>query len=90
MKFLNVILWLPKTIGLVLVWLYRILLSPFLPHVCKYNPTCSVYMAEAIKEHGFFTGTFLGLKRIAKCNPWSKGGKDMVPLNIKGDYKWLI
>ena len=47
-------------------------------------------MTEAIKEHGLITGTFLGVKRLLRCNPWSKGGKDIVPLNIKGDYKWLI
>ena len=90
MKILNIILWLPKTIGLLLVWLYRIIISPFLPHACKYTPTCSVYMTEAINRYGIFLGTYLGLKRLARCNPWSKGGKDPVPINIKGDYKWLL
>lgn len=90
MKLLDIILWLPKTIGLILVWLYRLIISPFLPHACKYTPTCSVYMTDAIKKYGIFNGTFLGMKRIARCNPWSKGGKDPVPTNIKGDYKWLM
>lgn len=88
--FLNIILWIPKTIGLALVWLYRILISPFIPHACKYDPTCSVYMTEAITEFGIIKGGMLGLKRLAKCNPWSKGGKDPVPVNSKGDYIWLM
>ena len=90
MKFLDIILWLPKTIGLLLVWIYRMIVSPFLPHACKYTPTCSVYMTEAIDEHGIFKGGLLCIKRISRCTPWAKGGKDLVPTNLKGDYKWLM
>ena len=46
---------------------------------CKYIPSCSNYMIEALEVHGFFKGSFLGIKRILKCNPLSKGGIDLVP-----------
>ena len=43
---------------------------------CKYYPTCSEYSLEAIKKYGALKGTFLSIKRILKCNPFSKGGYD--------------
>jgi len=47
--------------------------------VCKFNPTCSEYTYQAVKRHGSFKGLWLGLKRIIRCHPWTKGGYD--PLN---------
>ena len=46
---------------------------------CKYYPTCSNYAREAINTYGAFKGTILSIKRILKCNPFSKGGIDLVP-----------
>lgn len=46
---------------------------------CKYIPTCSDYMIEALEEYGSIRGSLLGIKRILKCNPFSKGGIDLVP-----------
>lgn len=43
---------------------------------CKYYPTCSEYSLQAIKKYGALKGTFLSIKRILKCNPFSKGGYD--------------
>ena len=43
---------------------------------CKYYPTCSEYTKQAIEKYGFIKGSFLGIKRIIKCNPFSKGGYD--------------
>lgn len=43
---------------------------------CKYYPTCSEYMKQAIMKYGIFKGVFLGIKRILRCNPFSKGGYD--------------
>lgn len=46
---------------------------------CRFTPTCSSYGHDAIKLHGVFRGIFLTFARIARCNPWSKGGHDPVP-----------
>ena len=46
--------------------------------VCRFDPTCSEYMYQAIKKHGTKKGVFLGLKRIGRCGPWTKGGYDPV------------
>jgi len=45
---------------------------------CRFQPTCSQYTYEAIEKYGFWKGSFLGLKRIMRCTPWSKGGWDPV------------
>ncbi len=58
---------------------YQTAISPHLPASCRYTPTCSQYMIEAIREHGAFRGTWLGLKRIGRCHPWGGCGYDPVP-----------
>lgn len=64
---------------LVLVKIYQWIISPILPAACRYTPTCSNYMIEAIKVWGPFKGTWLGLKRISTCHPWGDHGHDPVP-----------
>ncbi len=64
---------------LVLIYFYKIVLSPLMPASCRFDPTCSSYFIEALKIHGPLRGTFLGLKRIARCHPWGKNGYDPVP-----------
>ena len=64
---------------LALVWLYRYTISPFLGNNCRYQPTCSEYAIEALREHGAFRGTWLAAKRISKCHPWGGSGYDPVP-----------
>ena len=54
--------------------------SKFKPKVCSFHPTCSQYMKEAIIKYGGFKGSILGIKRILRCNPFSKGGVDLVPI----------
>ena len=77
-------------IELLLVYLYKFLISPLLPHVCKYTPSCSKYFLLALKEYGVFVGSYMGIKRFLKCNPFSKGGLDLVKPNIKGNIKWIL
>ncbi len=47
--------------------------------VCRFKPTCSEYTYQAIEEYGVLSGLILGLKRILRCHPWSKGGYDPIP-----------
>lgn len=59
--------------------LYKKYISPLLGNHCRYWPTCSTYMIQAIEIHGAVKGLILGTWRILRCNPWSKGGYDPVP-----------
>jgi uncharacterized protein len=58
--------------------LYKTLLSPFLPPACRFTPTCSEYTMEAVEKYGAFRGTWMGAKRILRCQPFCKGGFDPV------------
>ena len=69
-----------------LIWLavkllhgYRYFLSPWIGNQCRFYPSCSHYSEEAIVQHGFFTGSYLTLRRLLKCHPWHEGGLDPVP-----------
>ncbi|WP_367774162.1 membrane protein insertion efficiency factor YidD [Flavobacterium sp. WC2421] len=64
---------------LLLVRLYQLVLSPLMPATCRFEPTCSAYMIEALQVHGLFRGGYLGIKRILSCHPWGKTGYDPVP-----------
>ncbi len=66
-----------------LVRFYQVAISPYKPSSCRYTPTCSQYMLEAIKIHGPIRGTLMGLKRIGRCHPWGGSGYDPVPENKK-------
>jgi putative membrane protein insertion efficiency factor len=57
---------------------YQRLISPALPRRCKYEPTCSAYAVQAIREFGILRGLALGVWRLLRCNPWSHGGYDPV------------
>ena len=80
----------PKMMASGAVWVYIYCISPMLPHVCRFTPSCAVYAVEAISSFGFFKGVWLGIKRVFRCNPKTKGGLDSVPYNLKGDYKWVM
>lgn len=67
-----------KKILLLLIKGYQIFISPFFPGVCRYRPTCSQYMIEAIHVHGVCKGVWLGIKRIMRCHPWGGSGYDPV------------
>lgn len=58
---------------------YRLLLSPWLGGACRFSPTCSVYAIEALQTHGAAQGSYLTLRRLARCHPWCAGGHDSVP-----------
>ncbi|MCP5372168.1 MAG: membrane protein insertion efficiency factor YidD [Hyphomicrobiales bacterium] len=58
---------------------YQLLISPMLPGSCRYQPTCSQYALEAVARHGALAGTWLAVKRLARCHPWGGWGYDPVP-----------
>lgn len=62
-----------------LIRVYQYTLSPLIGRQCRFWPTCSNYGLEAYRRHGPWRGTVLTLRRIARCNPLSKGGYDPVP-----------
>lgn len=86
-KFLKFIVSIPKYIALFFIAMFKFCISPFIPHACKFTPTCSVYAGEAFAEWGFFVGLKLTIQRLARCNHRSAGGTDPVPVNPKKKYK---
>jgi putative membrane protein insertion efficiency factor len=68
-----------KQLALDLIKLYQDTVSEVTPHSCRFQPSCSHYAFEAIKRYGFARGSWLAVKRLARCNPFSKGGYDPVP-----------
>lgn len=60
------------------VVLYQRAISPALPRRCKYEPTCSRYAVQAVREYGILRGLVLATWRLLRCNPWSHGGYDPV------------
>jgi putative membrane protein insertion efficiency factor len=86
--FLN-FLQLPRKVFLIIfapiIFIYQKLISPLLGPRCKYHPSCSSYLVQAITTHGIIKGIILGILRIIRCNPFSGGGFNPVP--SKG--KWF-
>ena len=58
---------------------YQKLISPLLGPNCRFTPTCSTYMLQAVEEWGAIRGLWLGIKRIGRCHPWGGMGDDPVP-----------
>lgn len=65
-----------------LVQFYQKFISPLFPPSCRYYPTCSNYMIDALKKHGPILGLIMGICRILRCNPFVRGGVDPVPDNF--------
>ncbi len=68
-----------RWMALKLIRFYQRFISPLTPPSCIYSPTCSQYGYEAIARHGFWKGSWLTVRRIARCHPWAQGGFDPVP-----------
>lgn len=79
-----------KILCLGLIKLYKITISKITPPCCRYTPSCSTYMFDAIKRFGVFKGIILGTKRIFRCTPKYEGGLDPVPDNLKTNIKFLV
>ncbi|WP_332776087.1 membrane protein insertion efficiency factor YidD [Polaromonas sp.] len=76
---LSVIRRCPQRLLITLVKAYRLLLSPWLGSACRFEPTCSAYSLQALQQHGAAAGSYLTLRRLARCHPWCAGGHDPVP-----------
>jgi len=61
-----------------LLGVYKVFLSPLFPAACRFEPTCSEYAREAVEKYGALRGTWMGLLRILRCQPFCKGGHDPV------------
>ena len=68
-----------KGIFIALIRFYQKAVSPLKRPTCRFHPSCSEYFIEALKTRGVVTGTLLGVWRILRCNPFSRGGYDPVP-----------
>ena len=67
-----------KFLVLDLLGVYKAAVSPFLPPACRFEPSCSDYTREAIEKYGALKGSWMGIKRLLRCQPFCKGGHDPV------------
>jgi putative membrane protein insertion efficiency factor len=67
-----------RLVPLALIRLYQLTISPVLPPVCRFWPTCSEYSYQAIRRHGVVRGAWLGLRRLGRCHPFRPGGYDPI------------
>jgi putative membrane protein insertion efficiency factor len=70
---------LPRYLLMLPVWLYQKVVSPLKPRTCRFDPSCSAYALEALRVHGAIKGSWLTLRRILRCHPFTEPGYDPVP-----------
>lgn len=68
-----------RSVAIALIGGYQRWISPLLPAACRFHPSCSQYTREALELHGLGRGMWLGVRRIARCHPFTRGGYDPVP-----------
>lgn len=73
-----------QRIALTLIKAYQLTVGRLLPRVCRFEPTCSTYAHQAIARFGFGRGGWMSIRRIIRCNPFTPGGLDPVPDQIRG------
>jgi putative membrane protein insertion efficiency factor len=86
---LRALLSLPRQLLITLVRGYRFFLSPWLGSSCRFEPTCSAYALQALEQDGATAGSYLTLRRLARCHPWCAGGHDPVPSQPGGLFNHL-
>ena len=70
---------LPAKIGILLITIYRYMISPVMANRCRYYPSCSGYALTAVRRFGLLGGCYLAIRRLLRCHPWHEGGYDPVP-----------
>ncbi len=83
---LTFVLLLPRNICVIILRVYRVVISPLYGDVCRYYPSCSSYALQAIQHHGVIRGIWYGSLRLIRCHPWAAGGIDDIPLARNSDY----
>lgn len=85
-----------KYVLVALLRMYRFAISPLYGDVCRYYPTCSAYALESVQVHGAVKGSWLSVRRLARCHPWAAGGFDYVPprkssyaSSTQGEQSWV-
>lgn len=73
-----------------LIRLYRLTLSPLIGRECRYLPTCSSYMEDAIRRFGFWPGFWMGIARLQRCGPFGASGFDPVPEALRPEGRWYL
>ena len=68
-----------RSVVLALLRFYKRFISPILPPMCRFEPTCSVYAAQAVEKYGVMRGTWLSVRRLSRCHAFNPGGWDPVP-----------
>lgn len=76
---LSVLLSVPRLLLVLVVRVYQLVVSPLLGPTCRYYPSCSAYCVQALTRHGVLWGTWLTVRRLLRCHPWTSGGVDDVP-----------
>jgi len=79
-----------KAMLIALVKAYRLLLSPWLGNSCRFEPSCSAYSMAALERHGSLAGSYLSLRRLARCQPWCEGGHDPVPAKAPALFSHFV
>ena len=80
------VLLLPRNLSVLILRGYRAVISPLYGDVCRYYPSCSSYALQAIQQYGVVRGSWMGMRRIARCHPWAAGGVDDVPQRVTQKY----
>ena len=79
----------PQRLLILLVKGYRLFLSAWIGSVCRFTPSCSTYALQALQDHGALAGSYLTVHRLARCQPWCRGGHDPVPERPPGLFtRW--
>lgn len=78
-RFLAQLVLLPRNAVVAVLRAYRLIISPLYGDVCRYHPSCSAYALRAVQVRGVAVGSFLAVRRLARCHPWAAGGIDDVP-----------
>ena len=80
---------LPQRVLMGVVRFYQLVLSAWLGSSCRFEPTCSAYSLQALQDHGAAAGTYLTLRRLARCHPFCRGGHDPVPEQAPALFRHL-